>query len=203
MNGTAVWVMVVLGMGVVVVRRRSVGVGLVTLQALVLVGVALARAVTLNDVIAAAALATRAAVLATLLLWLVRRTREARPVRATVAPMVRAAAAVSFALAMVWLAPAGRGVSHAAGQAVLALVAFGIATVATRRATLFQVLGIVVVENGLAMAALTLAGGSSLIIELGVTVDLGLIAVVAAVFHDRIFAEFGGGDSAALRSLRD
>ena len=40
-------------------------------------------------------------------------------------------------------------------------------------------------------------------IEIGVTVDLLLIALVAGVFHERIFAEFGAGDSAALRSLRD
>ena len=37
---------------------------------------------------------------------------------------------------------------------MLALVAFGIVTAATRRATLFQVMGIVLVENGLALAAL-------------------------------------------------
>ncbi len=33
--------------------------------------------------------------------------------------------------------------------------------------------------------------------------DLTLIALVAAVFHERIFAEFGAGDTSALRSLRD
>ena len=85
---------------------------------------------------------------------------------------------------------------------MLALVAFGIATAATRRATLFQVMGIVLVENGLALAALELPGTSALI-ELGVALDLTLVALVAAVFHERIFAEFGAGDSAALRSLRD
>ena len=88
-------------------------------------------------------------------------------------------------------------------RAVVALVAFGIVTAATRRATLFQVLGIVLVENGLALAALELPGGASLTIELGVALDLMLIALVAGVFHERIFAEFGAGDSAALRTLRD
>ena len=53
------------------------------------------------------------------------------------------------------------------------------------------------------MAALKLPGGSSTAIELGVAFDLTLVAVVAVVFHERIFAEFGAGDSAALRSLRD
>ena len=75
--------------------------------------------------------------------------------------------------------------------------------VATRRATLFQVLGIVLVENGLALAALELPSGSSAAIELGVAFDLTLIALVAVVFHEKIFAEFGGGDSSVLRSLRD
>ena len=59
------------------------------------------------------------------------------------------------------------------------------------------------VENGLALAALELPGGSSLAIELGVALDLTLVALVAAVFHERIFAEFGTGDTAVLRSLRD
>jgi hydrogenase-4 component E len=86
---------------------------------------------------------------------------------------------------------------------VLALVAFGVTIAATRRATLFQVLGIVVAENGLALAALELPGGSSTAIEFGVAFDLTLVAVVAAVFHERIFAEFGAGDSAHLRTLRD
>ena len=45
---------------------------------------------------------------------------------------------------------------------MLALVAFGIVSVATRRATLFQVIGIVLVENGLALAALELPGAPSL-----------------------------------------
>jgi hydrogenase-4 membrane subunit HyfE len=93
--------------------------------------------------------------------------------------------------------------SRDAERAVLALIAFGIVTAATRRATLFQVLGIVLAENGLALAALELPGGASLTIELGVALDLMLIALVAGVFHERIFAEFGAGDSAALRTLRD
>ena len=61
-------------------------------------------------------------------------------------------------------------------------------------------LGIVLVENGLALAALALPGGASLAIEIGVAFDLMLVALVAGVFHERIFAEFGAGDSAALRS---
>ena len=157
----------------------------------------------LDAAVAATALAIRGALLAGLFLFLVRRTRETRPVRAGVAPLARAAAAVALALTLIWLIPTIGLDSQSAERATLTLVAFGLITAATRRATLFQVLGIVLVENGLALAALSLPGSSSLAIEVGVAVDLLLVALVAGVFHERIFAEFGAGDTAALRSLRD
>jgi hydrogenase-4 membrane subunit HyfE len=198
-TGPVVWLAVALGLGVVVVRRRSVAVGLVTAQALLL-----AVSAVHSEAGAAAALAVRAVALATLLLLVVSRTREPRPVRAGVAPLARGGVAVAFALALSWLVPAIGLESRNVERGVLALVAFGIAAAATRHATLFHVLGIVLVENGLALAALNLpGGGSSVAIELGVAFDLTLITLVAVVFHERIFAEFGAGDATALRSLRD
>ena len=203
MSGSLVWIVVGLGLVVVVVRRRSVAVGIVTLQALLLAAVALVEASDADDAVAAVALGVRAFALAALFLVIVARTREARPVRAGLTPLVRAGAAIAVALALTWLVPTIGLESRQSERAVLALVALGAVIVATRRATLFQILGIVLVENGLALAALELPGGASLAIEIGVALDLTLIAVVAAVFHDRIFAEFGAGDSAALGSLRD
>ncbi|MFL5910722.1 MAG: hypothetical protein ACJ768_09180 [Gaiellaceae bacterium] len=198
MSGALVWLLVALGLGVVVVRRRSLAVALVTVQALVL-----AVSAAQDKAAPAAVLAVRAVALGTLLLLVVSRTREPRPVRAGIAPIARAGLAVGFALALTWLVPSIGLESRNAERGVLALIAFGITAAATRRATLFQVLGIVLCENGLALAALELPGGSSTAIELGVAFDLTLVAVVAAVFHERIFAEFGAGDTAALRSLRD
>jgi hydrogenase-4 membrane subunit HyfE len=203
MSGALLWSLVAIGLTVVVVRRRSVAVALVTAQALVLVGVALHDANDGGDVVAAGALAVRAVALAALFLLLVSRTRELRPVHARVPPLVRAGTAVAFALVLTWLVPTLGLDSRNGERAVLALVAFGVVTAATRRATLFQVLGIVLVENGLALGALELPGGGSVTIEVGVSFDLMLIALVASVFHERIFAEFGAGDSAALRVLRD
>jgi hydrogenase-4 component E len=201
-NGIA-WTIVALGIGVVVVRRRSIAVGLVTAQALLLAAAAFAEGSSVDAAVAAAALVLRGIVLAGLFLFLVRRTRETRPVSAGVAPLARGAAAVGLALTLIWLVPPIGLDSSEAEQATLTLVALGLVTAATRRATLFQVLGIVLVENGLALAALSLPGSSSRAIEIGVAVDLLLVALVAGVFHERIFAEFGAGDSAALRSLRD
>jgi hydrogenase-4 membrane subunit HyfE len=196
-SGALAWLLVALGLGVVVVRRRSLAVALVTAQALVLA----VRAH--NEAGAAAALAARALVLGLLLLFVVSRTREPRPVRSGVAPLMRGGFAVTLALALTWLVPTVGFANGNAERAVLALIAFGLVAVATRTATLFQVLGIVLVENALALAALQLHGGSSAAIELGVAFDLMLIATVAVVFHERIFAEFGAGDASVLRSLRD
>jgi hydrogenase-4 membrane subunit HyfE len=202
-NGTLAWGLVALGLAAVVVRRRSVAVAFVTAQALLLTGLAAGEAESADDVAAALALAIRAIALAALFLLVVARTREAQAVRATVPPSVRAGIAVTLALAFIWLIPPVGLDSDQAERAMLALVAFGAAVVATRRATLHQLLGIVIVENGLVLGAIQLRGGSSLAIELGVALDLTLIALVAVVFHERIFAEFGSGDTAVLESLRD
>jgi hydrogenase-4 component E len=202
MSGALAWMLVALGLGVIGVRRRSVAVALLTIQALILAGVALHDAADGRDVVAALALGVRGLGLAALFAIVVSRTREPRPVRAATPPLTRAGIAVAFALTLTWLVPAMGLDSRTTERAALALVAFGIATAATRRATLFQVMAIVLVENGLALAALGLPGTSALI-ELGVALDLTLVVLVAAVFHERIFAEFGAGDSAALRSLRD
>jgi peptidoglycan/LPS O-acetylase OafA/YrhL len=133
MNGALAWILVALGLGVLGVRRRSVAVALLTVQALVLAAVALNDAASGGDVIAAAALVVRALGIAALFLILVRRTREPRPVRAATAPLIRAGIAVAFALALTWLVPTMGLDSRTSERAALALVAFGIATAATSR----------------------------------------------------------------------
>jgi hydrogenase-4 membrane subunit HyfE len=202
-SGGLLWVLVGLGLIAVVARHRSVAVGVVTVQALVLVVVALREATTRGEVAAAAALGLRAVGLAALFLVLAARSREPHPFRSNARPLVRAGLAIGLALTLAWLVPEIGLDSRVAERTVLALVAFGMVTVGTRKATVLQVMGIVLLENGLALAALELPGASSLVIELGVALDLTLIALVAAVFHERIFAEFGAGDTSVLRSLRD
>ncbi len=160
-SGALAWVLVALGLGVVVVRRRSVAVALVTAQALVLAGVALAEAATRDEVAAAAALGVRGArARRAVPRSSSRRTREPRPVRAGVAPLARAGArgraGAGADLARAGDRPrvAGRPSARCSRSS-----RSGSSRVATRRATLFQVLGIVLVENGLALAALELPGG--------------------------------------------
>lgn len=204
MSAFLIWALVASGLAVVVVRRRSIVVAIVTAQALALAVAALLDAETADDVLAAGALALRAVLLAVLFAGVVARTRERRPVHARVPPLLRAGLGVLLALALIWLIPPIGLDSQNAERAVLSLIAFGIATAGLRRATVLQVLGIVLVENGLALAALELPGETaSAAVEVGVAFDLMLISVVAAVFHQRIFGLFGAGDTAALRALRD
>ena len=204
MSAFLIWALVASGLAVVVVRRRSTVVAIVTAQALALAVAALLDAETADDILAAGALALRAVLLAVLFAGVVARTRERRPVHARVPPLLRAGLGVLLALALIWLIPPIGLDSQNAERAVLSLIAFGIATAGLRRATVLQVLGIVLVENGLALAALELPGETaSAAVEVGVAFDLMLISVVAAVFHQRIFGLFGAGDTAALRALRD
>jgi hydrogenase-4 component E len=196
------WALAGLGLVALVTRRRTITVGVVTGQSLALVGLALLDAHDANERFAAAALAARTLGLATFFVLLITRTREPRLIDADIAPLRRGVIGVALAMVLVWLGSGPAMTAPSAQRAVLALVAFGLVIASTRQATLFQILGVVLVENALVLAALQLPG-TSWLIEIGVAFDLTLVGIVAGVFHQRIFAEFGTGDTSALRSLRD
>jgi hydrogenase-4 component E len=205
MSGGAVWALVALALALVVVRRRSAAIALVTLQSLgIAVGaLALAPARSTEFVVASAALLAKALLVGAVLAWSLARTREPRPVDEGAAPLLRFVAAVALALAATALVPAFGLESRGAEQAAVALVVLGVATVVARRATLFQALGLLVAENGIALAATAVKGGLPIVIELGVVFDVIVIVAVATAFHERIFGELGTGDTSLLRGLRD
>jgi hydrogenase-4 component E len=203
MSSAVIWIVVALGLAVPMARRRSVAVAAVTLQALVLAAYAAERASSADDFLAAGALLGRAALLGVLLLAVVLRTRESRPVRTHMGPLARGASAIGLALLLALLVPSlGLG-DRDVERAVLALIAFGLVSVATRKATVLQIVALVQVDNALAVAALGAGGGLPALIELGVAGDLIVVVLVAALLHERIYTEFGSGDSANLGQLRD
>ena len=204
MNSAVIWIVVALGLAVPIVRRRSVAVAAVTVQSLVLAAYAAERANGADDILAAAALLARAGLLGSFLFVVVRRTRELRPVRAHVGPLrARRERDRTRVVAPPLVPSLGLG-DRNVERAVLALIAFGLVTVATRRATVLQIVALVQVDNALAVAALGAAGGLPALIELllGVAADLIGVVLVAALLHARIYAEFGTGDTAQLRQLR-
>jgi hydrogenase-4 component E len=196
--------MLALGLAITVVRRRSVGIGLLAAQSLALGGLALGLASgRSSELWVAGVLLSKAIVLPVLLYLLIRRTPEARPVAAAAGPMVRLAVAGAVALlAVVLVPPLGLRAAHTEHTAV-ALVLLGLTIVILRRPILFQLLGLIVAENGLSLLAVSVPGGLSYVIEFGALFDLALIVTVAAAFVQRIHSDLGTGDSELLRGLRD
>jgi hydrogenase-4 component E len=203
-NGVLATAMLALGLAVIVVRRRSVGIALLAAQSLALGIVAVSFAGGRSgDFLVASVLLSKAIVLPALLYLLIRRTPKAGPVAAAAGPLVRLAAAGAVALcAVVLIPPLGLGAPHTEHTAV-ALVLVGITIVIARRPILFQLLGLVVAENGLSLLAVSVPGGLSYVIEFGALFDLALIVTVAAAFAQRIHSDLGTGDTELLRGLRD
>jgi hydrogenase-4 component E len=194
-----------LGLGVVVVRRRSLAIALVAAQSLALGLIALdvAGGRSSEFFVASAVLIVKAVALPALLFAVLRRTREPRLVAAAAGPLVRLAGAAAVALlAAALVPPLGLG-DPAAEQTSVALVLVGISVVVARRPALLQLLGLVVAENGLSLLAISVPGGLPYVIEIGALVDLALVVAVAAAFTRRIYGELGTGDTELLRGLRD
>ncbi|MFP5363394.1 MAG: hypothetical protein ACLGI5_11775 [Thermoleophilia bacterium] len=205
MSGALVGLILALGIGVIVVRRRSVAVALVATQSLALgIGaLELAEGRSSEYLVASLVLLSKAIVLPALLAALVRRTPKTRPVAAAAGPLARlAAAAAVAALAGLLVPPLGLGDARVE-QTAVALVFVGIAIVAARRPAFFQLLGLIVAENGVALLAVSVPGGLSYVIELGALFDLALVVAVAAAFAQRIHTVIGTGDTELLRGLRD
>jgi hydrogenase-4 component E len=204
-NTALVDLILVLGLGVVTVRRRTVAVALIAAQSLAL-GVGALTFVSGRSsgyLVASLVLLTKAAVLPALLLVVLRRTRESRLIAAAAPGLVRLAGAAIVTVVAVALVPRlGTGDPHTERVAV-ALVLVGIAIVVARRPAFLQLLGLVVAENGVSLLAISVPGGLSYVVELGALFDLVLVVTVAAVFTQRIYAELGTGDTELLRGLRD
>ena len=205
MNGALVAAMLVLGLGVIVVRRRSAAIALIAAQSLVLgIGaIGLASGRSSDYLVASLVLLTKAALLPALLLIVVRRTREPRLVAPAAPALVRLAGAGAVALATTALVPPlGLGDAQTE-QTAVALVLVGVAIVVARRPAFMQLLGLIVAENGLSLLAVSVPGGLSYVVELGALFDLALVVTVAVAFPQRIHLELGTGDTELLRGLRD
>ena len=197
--------LVVCGLAVVVVRRRSVAIFLVALQSLLLgVGaLTLTHERSADYLVAGIVLLVKAGALPALLLLTVRRTRETRLVAAAAPALARLLFAGVVGLAIAATAPTLGLEDEAPARGAFALVAIGIAIVVLRRPALFQALGLFVAENGVYLLAVSAPGGMPFVVELGVLFDLALVLTVALGFTQRIHGEFGSGDTERLRGLRD
>jgi hydrogenase-4 component E len=204
MSAPLVATILVLGVCVIGVRRRSVAIALVAAQSLALgIGaIQLASGGSRDYVVASFVLLTKAAVIPALLLAVTRSTREPRLVAPAAPALARLAGAGAVALAIRGLIPPLGLTDAHTEQSAAALVAIGIAIVVARRPALMQLMGLIVAENGLSLLAISVPG-LSYVIELGALFDLALVVTVAAAFTRQIHIELGTGDTELLRGLRD
>ena len=105
-------------------------------------------------------------------------------------------------------ATGGQGGSEA-GPAALAvpigitMVLVGFLLLVTRRRALSQLVGFLVLDNGIATVAFLTAAGVPFVVELGVSLDVLLVALILAVLSGRMGVLFGTAGVDDLTELRD
>jgi len=85
----------------------------------------------------------------------------------------------------------------------VAVSLIGILLVVTRRKAVLQIIGVLMLDNGIAMVMFLGTSGVPLVVELGVASDVLLAMFILQVLTTRIRTEFGGTDLDQLRELRD
>jgi hydrogenase-4 component E len=94
------------------------------------------------------------------------------------------------------------GVAEDMLAAAVALVLTGAFLMVSRKKALMQIMGLLVLENGIFLAALTTTFGMPLVIEIGVAFDLLMGVLLMGVFVFRIRDTFDHLDVSKLRRLR-
>lgn len=131
-------------------------------------------------------------------------TRETQPLVNVAASLLTAAAltllayAVSRPLVELDPSPATRALPVG-----LAVVLIGFFTLVTRRRALSQVVGFLLLDNGITATAFLAASGVPLIVELGVSFDVLLAVLVLQLLTVRVREAFGTTDIDDLRELHD
>jgi hydrogenase-4 component E len=130
--------------------------------------------------------------------------REQRPLVNVPASLVVSAVLILLAFAST------RVVAQVVGGTPGSLVPVGFATLlvgffvlVVRRRPIFQIVGLLLVDNGIALVAFLVTAGVPFLIELGVTLDVLLGVVVLMVLAQRLRHEYGDVDLDELQELHD
>jgi hydrogenase-4 component E len=84
----------------------------------------------------------------------------------------------------------------------VAVTLIGLFVMVTRRQALMQVVGLVLLENAIFLAAVSLTYGMPLVVEIGVLLDLMAGVVVLGLFVQRLDESLGGDDTSLLTRLK-
>jgi hydrogenase-4 component E len=199
-------------LGVLIVATRSIGrtIWMVAAQS-ALVGVSAAAVGLATDAShlvlgGLVALGVKGVVVPIVLASILRRST----VQAERHPLLGSRLALVVAVAIVFASSAAADDVHpaaglAAGRALPAAIAqvlTGLLVVMTRRKALSLVVGLLVFENGIALAAFSLTYGMPLVVELGILFDVLIAVIVAWVYSRRMLDVFGSLSTDELRSLK-
>jgi hydrogenase-4 component E len=126
--------------------------------------------------------------------------RAADPTRQllTMAALVVVAYLVSRPLTAIVPGPTGRALPVG-----LSLVLVGFVLLVTGERSRAQLVGFLVLDNGIATTAFLATGGVPVLVELGVSLDVLLVVLVLQVLGGRMVTAFGGTDLDQLTELRD
>lgn len=100
------------------------------------------------------------------------------------------------------MSPTG-GLGWAASTASISLMCSGLLTMVTRRIALSQVIGFLVMENGIYLFGLTQTTGMPLLIEMGIMLDVLVGVMIAGLIAFRIQKSFEHIDVTMLKELKD
>ncbi len=85
----------------------------------------------------------------------------------------------------------------------IAVVLLGFFVLVTRRRALSQVVGFLLLDNGITTTAFLATSGVPLVVELGVSLDVLLVVIVLQIVAARMRMAFGTTDLDGLSELRD
>lgn len=151
-------------------------------------------------------IAVKAVVLPWFLTWAIREAavrREIEPVVGFIASQLLGALAVALAFAIASRLPLPAVQQSLLVPVSLATLIIGFIVLTTRRKAITQVVGYLILENGIYLFGLTQTESVPFLIELGVLLDIfvGVFIMGIVVFH--INREFDSLDSTRLTELTD
>ncbi len=190
-------------------RRVSTGIILFALQSAIITALVMATAYTEKSaeawIVAGLVFGFKVVAIPTALLWLVERLKVPREISSqlTAAQGVFVAVVIivlSYAAVQSYAQEAGAAEDPLAAS--VALILTGAFLMVSRRKALMQVLGLLVMENGIFLAALATTFGMPLVIEIGIFFDLLMGILIMGIFAFRIRDTFEHLDVSRLRRLR-
>lgn len=117
--------------------------------------------------------------------------------------LVAAALTVLAYLVSPALVALGHGPTAPAVAIGVAMILIGFWLLVTRRRAVSQLVGFLVIDNGIATTAFLMAGGVPLVVELGVTLDVILVVLILLVLSARMDLTHGRVDLHDLQELHD